>query len=176
MTARTRTRPNQNTETEVNETETQNVETPEVEETEIVVTPDETIETDETLEQPTTETKPTPTSPVTPFQAAKRVNAALKAAGVDRKIQAPMLYTYAAKGYFVTRTATKVTKKGDTKEVIEVDEESFFAWMEKYVAGAIERATGVKQLQQVVDDEAAKVEIDEGAETEEVEGELVEAE
>jgi len=174
MTARTRTRPNQNKETEVNET--QNIETPEIEETEIVVVPDETAdEVDETPKAEETETKPTPVSPETPFQAAKRVNAALAAAGLNKKIQAPMLYTYAAKGYFATRTATKVTKKGDTKEVIEIDEASFFEWMEKYVAGAVERATGSKQLQKVVDEEAAKIETDE-TEADEVENELVEAE
>ena len=174
MTARTRTRPNQNKETEVNET--QNIETPEIEETEIVVVPDETAdEVDETPKAEETETKPTPVSPETPFQAAKRVNAALAAAGLNKKIQAPMLYTYAAKGYFATRTAIKVTKKGEEKEVIEIDEASFFEWMEKYVAGAVERATGSKQLQKVVDEEAAKIETDE-TEADEVENELVEAE
>lgn len=176
MTARTRTRPNQNKETEVNET--QNIETPEIEETEIVVVPDETAdEVDETPKAEETETKPTPVSPETPFQAAKRVNAALAAAGLNKKIQAPMLYTYAGKGYFDTHTAIKVTKKGDKKEVIEIDEASFFEWMEKYVAGAVERATGVKQLQQVVDDEAAKIEAEANeTETDEAENELVEAE
>jgi hypothetical protein len=142
---------------------------------------DEAAEADETVVENTevdetatdhveVETKLAPISPVTPFQAAKRVNAALAAAGVDRKIQAPMLYTYAAKKYFATHQALKVTKKGVKKSVLEIDEESFLTWMEKYIAGATGRASD-KRVEQV---EVA--EGDESVTDREMEAEAAEAE
>jgi hypothetical protein len=128
----------------------------EVDEPELETTKQET-ETEKVEAKPE---KPTPISPVTPFQACKRVNAALAAAGLNKKIQAPMLYTYASKDKFVTRQARKVTQKGIEKMVMEIDEDSFMDWMEGYVADVIAKATGTRKLQQVVDEESAKVDSD----------------
>jgi hypothetical protein len=108
--------------------------------------------------------KPEPNQPMTPFQAAKRVNDALAAAGLKKKIQAPMLYIYAGKEKFKTHTTVKITAKGIKKNVMEVDEDSFFAWMEQFVAGAVARANGVKELQAVVYEEDAKLDVAEGHE------------
>jgi hypothetical protein len=91
-----------------------------------------------------TPAKPEPHSPLTPYQATKRVNDALKEAGLDKTVKSPMLYIYAGKGKFTIHDATKVTKAGKEQTVHEVDEESFLAWMAEYVKGAVERATGTK--------------------------------
>jgi hypothetical protein len=119
--------------------------------------------------------KPEPNQPLTPFQAAKRVNDALKAAGLNKKIQAPMMYMYASKDKFVTRHVTKVTAKGIEKDVLEVDEESFFAWMEQYVAGAVARANGTSPTQTADEIDVAEGHESDGATTDEVE-EVTEAE
>lgn len=114
----------------------------------------ETTDVTETKAEPaeTKPEKPAPVSPVTPFQACKRVNDALKAAGLNKRIQAPMLYTYANKNKFDTRPAKKVTQKGIEKEVMEIDEKSFMTWMEGYLADVIAKTTGAKKAQAPVAD------------------------
>jgi hypothetical protein len=161
---------------EVEETETDEIlnEDPEVEDDEDEDEDDED-EVDDKVETKTEATKPTPVSPVTPFQACKRVNAALAAAGTGTQIQAPMLYTYAAKGKFKTRPATKITQKGIAKSVVEIDEESFTAWMTEYIASVVAKTVGRRQLQKVVDTEATKVDVAEGHEDDGVTTDEIEA-
>jgi hypothetical protein len=135
---------------------------------------DDEDEVDDKVETKTEPVKPTPHSPVTPFQACKRLNEALKAAGVNKVIQGPMMYTYASKGKFKTRSATKITAKGISKQVLEIDEESFTAWMTDYIASVVGKNVNKAQLQKVADDEAAKVDVaedheDDGVTTGEIE-------
>jgi hypothetical protein len=136
---------------------------------------DDEDEVDDKVETKTEPAKPKPYSPVTPFQACKRLNAALAAAGVDKVIQGPMMYTYASKGKFITRPATKVTAKGISKPVIEIDEESFTAWMTDYIASVVGKSAGKAQVQKVADDEAAKVDVAEGHEDDGVTTDEIEA-
>jgi len=115
-----------------------------------------------TVETPTetapTEAKPEPKSPMTPYQATKRVNQALKEAGVDREVRSPMLYIYAGKGAFEIHPAEKVTKAGKKHTVHEIDEESFVKWMNEYVRGAVQRASGETKAEDKVDAQGGQVE------------------
>jgi len=180
MATRTRTRRN---ETDVNEQPTENEPTEtENEPTENTEQEAEMVENTETepaaVATAPTETKPAkpePISPITPFQAAKRVNAALKAAGLNKKIQAPMLYTYAGKDKFKTHPAKKVTAKGIEKVVLEIDEESFVLWMTENVNGVVARATGVRPTQKPAEVDVAEGEEASGITTDETADETEDA-
>jgi hypothetical protein len=147
----------------------------------------EQVETEQDLErildehlaevaQEAEEAKPEPKAIMTPYQATKRVNEALKEAGVDRVVRSPMLYIYAGKGKFQVHKAVKVTKAGKEKSVWEIDEESFVAWMAEYVAGAAGRKADAVELQEVAEEESAKVDVAEGHEDDGITTDEVEAE
>jgi hypothetical protein len=72
----------------------------------------------------------------TPYQAMKSVNEALEEAGSETKLQGPMLYQYAKQGKFKTHPAQVDIDRGVPEHEVrlEVDEESFFEWQEKFVA------------------------------------------
>jgi hypothetical protein len=59
---------------------------------------------------------------VTPYAAAKIVNAALAAAGVDKQLPPQMFYNYAKKGYIPTDAAGKISPA------------DLEAWLAKYLA------------------------------------------
>jgi len=107
--------------------------------------------------EPAKKTKPEPVSPMTPYQATKRVNAALREAGIDKTVRSPMLYIYASKGAFEIHPATKITKAGQEQTVHEIDEESFVKWMTGYVKGAVQRSNGETDEAPAETDEPAEV-------------------
>ena len=103
--------------------------------------------------------KPEPVFVLTPYQGTKLVNQALAEAGVVDKddpskpasVNSPMMYIYAKKGAFKYHKATKVTKKGTSADVWELDIETFKAWVEEYVTSRV-----AKQAKGEMDAEMAR--------------------
>lgn len=119
--------------------------------------------------------KPEPVFVLTPYQGTKLVNQALAEAGVVDKddpskpasVNSPMMYIYAKKGAFKYHKATKVTKKGTSADVWELDIETFKAWVEEYVTSRV-----AKQAKGEMDAEMADIEPVEASDVEPTEEDL----
>jgi len=99
----------------------------------------ETNETAQTEAPSKTEKKAKRPYVFTPYQAMKSVNEALEEAGSETKLQGPMLYQYAKQGKFKTHPAQVDIDRGVPEHEVrlEVDEDSFFEWQEKFVASHV---------------------------------------
>jgi hypothetical protein len=78
----------------------------------------------------------------TPYQAMKVVNDMLDKAGLDIKLQGPMLYQYASQGKFKSHPAQVDIDRGEPEHKVrlEADEASFMEWAEAFVAGKLPKA------------------------------------
>jgi hypothetical protein len=127
----------------------------------------------EQTEAPATETKAAKKEKrayvFTPFQAMKEVNKLLANAGVDRKLQGPMLYSYANQGKFKTGPATCDVEAGVEKPRQEVDRDSFDEWAAAFVTAAAE---GKRNTQKAAADESDEADDENEVDVEDDDNEL----
>jgi hypothetical protein len=97
----------------------------------------------------------------TPFQAMKEANDRLEQEGLAANLQGPMLYSYAKQGRFGTHPAQCDIDAGAEKPRLEVDEDSFHEWLDKYVS-ARKNGTKVAKAEAEVKDDADEAESDDG--------------